>query len=62
MTRLSPLVFEHINLLGRYAFFVPEAVMRDELEPLRNLAGALEEVAMKVLIPVFCRIARQDPS
>ena len=24
IARLSPLVFEHINLLGRYAFSVPE--------------------------------------
>jgi hypothetical protein len=28
VARLSPLVFEHINLLGRYAFSVPEAVTR----------------------------------
>jgi hypothetical protein len=31
ITRLSPLVFEHINLLGRYAFSLPEAVSRGEL-------------------------------
>ncbi|MGA2402176.1 MAG: Tn3 family transposase, partial [Syntrophobacteraceae bacterium] len=35
VARLSPLVFEHINLLGRYAFSVPEAVLRGELRPLR---------------------------
>jgi TnpA family transposase len=45
VARLSPLVFEHINLLGRYAFSVPEAVTRGELRPLRNPADALEEVA-----------------
>jgi hypothetical protein len=28
VARLSPLVFGHINLLGRYAFAVPEAVSR----------------------------------
>ena len=39
------LVFEHINLLGRYAFSVPEAVTRGELRPLRNPAEAIEEVA-----------------
>ena len=44
VARLSPLVFEHINLLGRYAFSVPEAVTRGELRPLRNLADVLEEV------------------
>ncbi len=45
VARLSPLVFEHINLLGRYAFSVPEAVTRGELRPLRNPAEVLEEVA-----------------
>ncbi len=45
VARLSPLVFEHVNLLGRYAFSVPEAVARGELRPLRNSADTLEEVA-----------------
>ena len=45
VARLSPLVFERINVLGRYAFSVPEAVTRGELRPLRNPANALEEVA-----------------
>lgn len=45
VARLSPLVFDHINLLGRYAFAVPEAVSRGELRPLRNPADALEDVA-----------------
>ena len=44
VARLSPLVFEHINLLGRYAFSVPEAVTRGELRPLRNPADVLDEV------------------
>ena len=42
VARLSPLVSEHINLLGRYAFSVPEAVTRGELRPLRNPAKVLE--------------------
>ncbi|MFH0928111.1 MAG: Tn3 family transposase [bacterium] len=37
VSRLSPLVFEHINVLGRYSFAVSEAIMRGELRPLRNL-------------------------
>ena len=45
VARLSPLVFSHINLLGRYAFAVPEAVSRGELRPLRNPADALDDVA-----------------
>ena len=36
--RLSPLGQEHINVLGRYSFVVPESVARGELRPLRNPA------------------------
>ena len=36
--RLSPLGHEHINLLGRYSFAVPESVARGDLRPLRNPA------------------------
>jgi len=45
VARLSPLVFEHINLLGRYAFSIPEAITRGEFRPLRNPAEVFEEVA-----------------
>jgi hypothetical protein len=45
VARLSPLVYEHINLLGRYAFSVPEAVQRGELRPLRSSSDSTEEVA-----------------
>ena len=45
VARLSPLMFEHINLLGRYAFSVPDAVQRGELRPLRNPTDALDDVA-----------------
>ena len=36
--RLSPLIHEHINMLGRYSFVVPEPVVRGELRPLRTPA------------------------
>lgn len=36
MERLSPLLYEHINMLGRYSFSVPEAVAKGELRPLRD--------------------------
>jgi TnpA family transposase len=36
VTRLSPLIYNHINMLGRYSFAVPEAVIRGLLRPLRN--------------------------
>jgi TnpA family transposase len=38
VARLSPLVHDHINMLGRYSFAVPESVTRGELRPLRNPA------------------------
>ena len=45
VARLSPLMFEHINVLGRYAFSVPDAVAQGHLRPLRNPADALDDVA-----------------
>jgi hypothetical protein len=36
VARLSLLIHEHINMLGRYSFAVPEEVARGELRPLRN--------------------------
>lgn len=36
LARLSPLIFEHVNILGRYSFAVTEEVARGELRPLRN--------------------------
>ena len=38
--RLSPFGHEHINMLGRYSFAVPEAVTRGELRPLRTATEA----------------------
>ena len=35
--RLSPLIHEHINTQGRHSFVMPEAVVKGELRPLRNL-------------------------
>jgi len=36
--RLNPHVHDHINMLGRYSFSIPESVSRGELRPLRNPA------------------------
>ena len=36
VARLSPLGFKHVNMLGRYAFTLPEMVARGELRPLRD--------------------------
>jgi len=38
VARLSPLIHEHLNVLGRYSFSMPEAVAKGELRPLRNPA------------------------
>jgi hypothetical protein len=34
--RLSPLLHEHINMLSRCSFSVPDTVAKGELRPLRN--------------------------
>ena len=36
VARLSPLGHVHINMLGRYAFTLPEIIARGELRPLRD--------------------------
>jgi TnpA family transposase len=36
VARLSPLGYDHINLIGRYHFGLPEAVRRGALRPLRD--------------------------
>ena len=36
VARLSPLGHEHINMLGRYTFTLPDQVARGKLRPLRN--------------------------
>jgi TnpA family transposase len=36
LARLSPLGHEHINMLGRYTFTLPQRIARGELRPLRN--------------------------
>jgi TnpA family transposase len=38
VVRLSPLSHEHINMLGRYSFSVPDTVAKGELRPLRDPA------------------------
>ena len=43
VARLSPLGLEHINMLGRYAFTLPEPVARGELRPLRDPSTANDD-------------------
>ncbi|SNS04349.1 Tn3 family transposase [Hymenobacter mucosus] len=37
VARLSPLLHEHVNMLGRYDFTLPESVAAGQLRPLRTL-------------------------
>ena len=36
VTRLWPLGFEHLNMLGRYSFDLPESVRNGHLRPLQR--------------------------
>ena len=38
VARLSPLLHEHVNMLGRYDFTLPEAIAAGQLRPLRTLS------------------------
>jgi TnpA family transposase len=44
VARLHPLRWGHINMLGRYAFSLPDEVVRGELRPLRNPTDTGEEL------------------
>ena len=44
IARLSPLIFDHINFQGRYAFALPEAVAQGQLRPLRNAAAGYDDI------------------
>jgi hypothetical protein len=44
VARLHPLRWGHINMLGRYAFSLPDAVVRGDLRPLRNPTDTAEEL------------------
>lgn len=43
VARLSPLIFDHINFLGRYAFALPDSVAQGQLRPLRSAVAPEEE-------------------
>ena len=42
--RLSPLLLDHINVLGRYVFALKESVRQGHLRPLRD-PGELDDLA-----------------
>ncbi|WP_420594234.1 hypothetical protein [Deinococcus sp.] len=39
VARLTPLLHDHIHMLGKYDFTLPEAVAQGQLRPLRNPAS-----------------------
>ena len=48
VARLSPLLHEHVNMLGRYVFTLPEAIAAGQLRSLRTLINweaSLNELA-----------------
>ncbi len=45
VARLSPLLHEHVNMLGRYDFSLPEHIAAGEMHPLRNPASWEERLA-----------------
>jgi TnpA family transposase len=45
--RLSPLGYDHINLLGRYTFSLPEEIRQRAFYPLRELEEAEQEEAQE---------------
>jgi Tn3 transposase DDE domain len=58
---LSPLGFEHINMLGRYAFIVPDIIADGKLRPVRDLASASTQNEEPVLTQVFRSVAPHTP-
>jgi TnpA family transposase len=38
VARLSPLIYDHVNMLGRYSFAMPDVVAKGGLRPLRDPA------------------------
>ncbi|SNR88157.1 Tn3 family transposase [Hymenobacter mucosus] len=45
VARLSPLLHEHINMLGRYDFSLPEGIAAGQLRPLRDPTSLEEQLA-----------------
>ena len=45
--RLSPLGYDHINLLGRYSFSLSDEIRRGAFHPLRELEETEQEEAQE---------------
>ena len=50
VARLSPFGSRHLNMLGRYAFTIPDMIARGELRPLRDTdATGINDASRRVL-------------
>ena len=47
VSRLSPLLHEHVNMLGKYDFTLPEGIASEQLRPLRD-PDSLEEYLAQI--------------
>lgn len=41
--RLSPLIHEHVNVLGRYSFTLTDKIQSGQLRPLNQATQGIEE-------------------
>jgi hypothetical protein len=57
VTRLSPLGYEHVNMLGRYTFTLPDIAARGGLRPLRRS----RRPRRRGLKPTSCSFATRGP-
>jgi hypothetical protein len=60
VARLSPLIHDHINMLGRYSFAMPETVARGELRPSGNKQSPAEELPGRGLFEVSGSLANHS--
>ncbi len=58
VARLSPVLWQHINFLGRYEVILPESVALGRLKPLRNPTSAWEFWKEKSALMAVCRSAQ----
>jgi Tn3 transposase DDE domain len=60
--RLSPLGYDHINLLGRYTFSLSEEIRQGAFHPLRELEETEPEEIPQELVMETPQIAQEETS
>jgi Tn3 transposase DDE domain len=60
--RLSPLDYDHINLLGRYTFSLSEEIRQGAFHPLRELEETEPEEIPQELVMETPQIAQEETS